>query len=184
MTDMRAWQGGLFGLAIAGAVALACTTDYQKGVDDPLYGGPNALANQKAPGSTGDTLPAADGSAPASGPACGTPVADAGACTVSFKTQIFPTLTATCLGAGCHSNTPPLIAADAPTTYDTFVKFKISDGEAIYVNPCTVDDTKSKIVCNLQGKTGCGTKMPLSKTYADTDIANITTWLKCGAPNN
>src|SRR5687768_4914673 len=42
--------------AFVAAVTVACTTDYQKGLDDPNFGGPNALAGQKQPGATTEVL--------------------------------------------------------------------------------------------------------------------------------
>lgn len=182
MSNMRAWLGAFGGVAFTGAIVLACTTDYQKGVDDPNYGGPNALSNTKAPPAFGSTA-TGDSDAGSSGLKCGTAVTPDPACTVSFKDKILPTLTATCVGSSCHTTTDPIITADAKTTYDNFVKFATSVNK-FYINPCSKDDTQSIFACNLEGATGCGVKMPLSGTYDAAKIADIRTWLKCGSPNN
>ncbi len=183
MTIMRAWVGALVGVGIAWGIALACTTDYQKGVDDPLYGAPNALAGQSQPGSTSENTVKEAGAAGAL--KCGAQV-DGGPCAVSFKTDILGTFKTACAGTSCHSGNPPpnkpMINPDDPTaTWQSFVDYP--NIAKAYINPCSTDDTQSAIACNLQGTAGCGAKMPLGTTYPG-DIAKITAWQKCGAPNN
>lgn len=181
---------------LAGSVVLlACTTDYQKNLDDPLFGNPNALANETQPGPS-----TATGSSNSSTvtPACvtggGKLVADAGACAVSFKTDVLGEFkAANCQTEGsCHGGaTPPnqpRIAPDDPTaTYNAFVQFKLSTGK-LYVNPCSTDDTQSTIASNVEATAAAadrGTLMPQGQSGLPADqVTKIRTWLKCGAPNN
>src|SRR5262245_518754 len=70
------------------AAAVACTTDYQKGLEDPKFGLPNALAGQKQPGPSSETD---DRPGTATLPECvkaGGAIIDAGACTVTFKADV------------------------------------------------------------------------------------------------
>src|SRR6184192_999077 len=50
---LRVWFVLLASLGLVGALSIfGCTTDYQKNLDDPSFGAPNALAGQKQPGSS------------------------------------------------------------------------------------------------------------------------------------
>lgn len=190
------------GLASLAAIATACTTDYQKGLDDPAFGAPNALAGQKQPGPSSDYTGGAtprDGGGSSSGggaqPACvqagGTLIADAGACPVSFKADLLGAFGASApacaSNARCHGgqnpvNQPRIDLGDAAATYKEFAAFKLSTGVP-YINPCSTDDTKSGIACNLAA-TACGAHMPSGGQIAADVVARFTTWLKCGSPNN
>ncbi len=187
----------LLALAACGAalaVASACTTDYQKGLDDPNYGTPNALAGQKQPGPTSETLSDAGGggTGATAQPACvqaGGALVDGGACAVSFKTILAAFKAANCQTAGsCHGgatppNQPRINPDDAPGMWAEFTTFKLSNGK-LYVNPCSTDPTQSTIGCNVNAAASCGAVMPPGAGLAANVVTDIDTWLKCGAPNN
>ena len=110
-------------------LVLACTTDYQKGLEDPNFGAPNALAGFRQPGPTSST-PDTPGAAGASIPECvkaGGALVDAGTCNVSFKTDVLGAfLNAACnQTSGCHGGASPaslprIDPADAPGMYTEF----------------------------------------------------------------
>ncbi len=186
----------LGGAALVGSVA-ACITDYQKGLDDPLYGPPNALEGKKVPGGTIDFVSGEGGVAVAGGTptkiVCvangGAPV-DAGACAVSFKTDVLAILgTNNCAASSdCHGGAAPkykprIEPSDGPLTWAEFAAFQV--GATPYINPCSTDKAQSSLLCNMQATGTCGTKMPyLSGQVSDADLAKIETWLACGSPNN
>lgn len=181
--------------------AVACTTDYQKGLDDPSYGAPNALAGQKQPASSTDLAAVGEGGAGTAGGggsstivcvATGGTLVDGGPCAVKFSTDVLPILgNATCTQTSCHGGatppTPPRIEpSDAPGMWAEFAGFKMNTGGLPYINPCSTDKTKSGIACNLYATGACGVKMPLGGTpqVAQADIDKIEAWLACGSPNN
>lgn len=198
---------GSFGLSCVAAastvvaVLSACTTDYQKGLDDVNYGPPNALAGTKTPGGSDEFVTGGDGgvvtgsSSGGTQPLCqkngGTPLGDAGTCAVSFKTDILGILgNAGCAqSSDCHGGTNPkyqprIEPSDGPGTWAVLAGFQLSDGKP-YINPCSTDKTKAGMGCNLASTGVCGTKMPLGGTpVAAGDLAKIETWLGCGSPNN
>lgn len=172
----------------------ACVTDYQKGLDDPNYGGPNALAGKEPPG---PTLATSESDAASGSPLCvragGQLVADAGACDVSFSKDVlgaFSRATPTCTQPVCHGgptplNQPRVDTADGPGTWARFTQFQLDD--KFYVNPCATDPTASGMLCNLLSADdpgACGVHMPQSGQLAADDLAIVEKWLKCGAPNN
>ncbi len=177
------------------AAAGACTTDYQQGKSDPLYGDYNALAGQAPPSPTIDL---ADGGGSSSGgtggkPKCGTPV-DGGTCAVSFANDILKGLVdvGKCTDAGCHVGAVPVAQpridpADAPGMWQEFQAFTISTGKPL-INPCSTDDKQSALACNLYaaGSPGaCGVHMPSGSAQLPPDlVTKVETWLKCGSPNN
>jgi hypothetical protein len=191
------------GLAATLAAAAACTTDYQKGLDDPNYGTPNALAGQKQPGTSTDLQqgnPGGEGGTSGSSSGGGTAacvkaggqlLGDAGACTVSFKTDVLGALGGaqpTCSSTTCHGgvsppNPPRIDPGDPAGMYTEFVGFKLSNG-APYINPCSTDPTKAGMECNLATANPCGSHMPQGGQLAADAITKIDTWLKCGSPNN
>lgn len=178
----------------------ACTTDYQKGLDDPLYGPPNALAGTQTPGGTNEfvTGGGADGGTPGAssgGPSIlcvknGGAVVDGGTCAVSFKNDILAIFgTNNCAAStDCHGGATPkykprIEPSDGPGTWATFAAFQV--GATPYINPCSTDKAQSAIACNVAATGTCGTKMPYgSGQVAPADIAKIETWLACGSPNN
>lgn len=170
----------------------ACTTDYQKGLEDPNFGGPNALAGQKQPGPTSEVV--SDGGTSSGGgaaPECvkaGGALVDGGACAVSFKTILAAFKTANCQTAGCHGGaTPqnlPRIDPDDPNgMWAEFASFKLSNGK-VYINPCSTDPAQSTIGCNVNLAASCGSVMPPGVGLPANVVTDIETWLKCGAPNN
>jgi hypothetical protein len=182
--------------SFAAILTFACMTDYQRGVDDPNFGGPNALAGQKQPGASSEVLPTGEGGSGANAPVCvtngGTLIADAGSCTVTFSKDVLPALTGgTCASPVCHGGdsppNPPRIDPKATTAemYATFAAFKMSAGNVPYINPCDKDKTKSGIACNLYAVGTCGVKMPQGGPQMDQAVIDkIDAWLQCGSPNN
>lgn len=189
----RAWAFAWSVVAVGAVVA--CTTDYQQGLDDPNYGGPNALSNQTPPGSTSDQPSGTSSGGGGSDPACvtkskGTVVAQTTPCAVSFTTDIMAIFKAkTCTSAaGCHGtgNPPPLINDDVGATYQALTNFTPSTGK-IYVNPCSIDPTMSAIASNLNLAAAAGdrgTVMPPGAGLAAGDLDKVTKWVACGAPKN
>lgn len=182
-----------FAVVTTSLVFVACTTDYQMGLEDPKFGAPNALAGQKQPGPSSAT--GTDDGKPGGGssPECvkaGGALVDGGPCTVSFKTDILGAFkAANCQTAGsCHGgatppNQPRINPDDAPTTWNDFAAFKLSNGTA-YINPCSTDPTKSTIACNVNKTAPCGSVMPPGLGLSADVVTKIETWLKCGSPNN
>jgi hypothetical protein len=179
----------------AASVGAACTTDYQKGLDDPRFGLPNALAGQKQPGPSSAATDPTSGSGSSSVECVkkGGALVDAGACTTSFKTDILGAFaTAKCDQSTCHGGTSPpseprIDPKDGPGTWAVFAAFKMSTGK-LYINPCSTVATDSALSANVNGAaTGAdrGTLMPLGTTGLGTDVvAKIDAWLKCGSPDN
>ncbi len=176
------------------ALVAACTTDYQLGKGDPAYGGPNALAGQRPPGVTSEVASeAGTDPAAASKPACvaaGGALVDAGACTVSFSKDILSAFgVANCGTTNCHGGTTPrnepsIEPSDPVTTWTKLQAFTISTGLP-YINPCSTDDKKAAMGCNMIADPGaCGVHMPSGAQLPAAAIEKINTWLKCGSPNN
>ncbi len=189
----------LVACSFTAAVVLACTTDYQRGVDDPNFGAPNALAGQKQPGTSSAATPDTPGSTPGAGggaqPACvksnGTLI-DGGACAVSFAKDVLPALGAgNCQIVGCHGGatpqSPPRVdPADGPAMWTEFAAFTLTNGKP-YINPCSTDPAASAIAQNVDGtapKGSGGVIMPLGTQGLPAAVAKITEWQKCGSPNN
>jgi hypothetical protein len=182
----------------------ACTTDYQKGLDDPNYGAPNALAGQTQPGSSTDQISGAGNAAGGEGGASAGPggdfacvkaggqlLADAGPCTVSFATDVlgaFGKSSPACSLPSCHGgatppNQPRIDPGDPSAMYTVFAAFKLSNGKP-YISPCSTDPAESTISCNLAATGGCGSHMPQGGQLDPTDLQKIDDWVKCGSPNN
>jgi hypothetical protein len=184
--------------AIGGAVAVltACITDYQKGLDDPNYGDPNALAGQRQPGPSSESVGGGEGGASSGGVsnvvcvANGETLIDGGACDVSFLTDVLGAFgRSNCTsGSGCHQGANPaglprIETSDGPGTWAEFAAFKLSDGKP-YINPCSTDKTAAGMACNLAAENGCGVHMPIGGQLPPEDIAIVERWLECGSPNN
>jgi hypothetical protein len=199
MTPFRSsCRVGLAGLAVAATIAVvACKTDYQQGLEDPRYGGPNALAGQKQPGPSvgGDNAGGPGGSSPVLCIKQGNQPADGGTCTVSLKNDILPAFKAagcnqqgSCHGGVTPPNEPKIDPDDSASTWADWAAFPLSNGK-FYIDPCSTDPTKSGLAANVNAAasaTDRGTLMPLgSTTGLSTDvIAKLETWLKCASPNN
>ncbi len=193
----------LGGLALASGVALAvaCTTDYQLGANDPKYGEPNALENQRPPRPFSEEAGGGTSGAPSSSSggttlACvkgGGKVVDGGTCAVSFKNDILKIMgtaaapSQACNVLDCHGgktpNAQPSIEPGTPDdTYNGFQAF--TAGGKPYINPCETDPAKSGILCNVQAA-ACGSHMPKGGgQLSAADLKKIEDWAKCGAPNN
>ena len=191
---------GFFAVSLAGGSA--CTTEYQRGVEDQNFGAPNALAGQTAPGKTSENQQAADGG----GGGGGQPVCVAAGknlaykagdpCTVSMKNDIIPVLFKVCSSPSCHGGTsPPSKPRIDPNAvnemWDLWQKHTVKPNPTAapkpYIDPCSKNPDDSTIACNVNADPAkkCGTLMPTGATGLPTaDIAKIEDWLKCGAPNN
>jgi hypothetical protein len=193
---MRAHLTAVVAAASVGLLLVAaCTTDYQKGLEDPNFGAPNALAGQKQPGPSSDTTAGENGTS--SGGAGGAPecvkaggtLVDGGACAVSFKTILAAFKAASCQTTGsCHGgptppNQPRIDPDDPAGMWAEFSGFKLSNGK-LYINPCSTDPTQSTIGCNVNATAPCGAVMPPGVGLPANVVADIDTWLKCGSPNN
>lgn len=175
------------GLAL---LAIACTTDYQLGKDDPLFGDPNALANQRPPGASNDTSTKGGTGV---GPACvraGGMLAPMTMCNVSLKDGVLSEFgKAGCASTACHGGTTPLYEpriepGDGPAMWEEWQKFTLSNGKP-YTNPCSTQVGDSTIACNVNGTAPCGSLMPKGMTGLPPNIVQLVeTWVKCGAPNN
>jgi len=182
---------------LVGAVAvaaLACTTDYQQGLEDPNYGGPSALQGAKPPGPTLEATSDKSG-ANANQPLCvkqgGAVLATLPACAVTFKTDVMGALAAGgCAATVCHggtapTNQPKIDPADIAGSYASMAAFPPRSGKP-YINPCSVDATLSVMEDNLDVNapaTDRGTVMPPGVGLAAA-IPKVAEWLKCGSPNN
>ena len=184
-----------FMLGMSGLGLYACTTDYQKGLEDPAYGAPNALAGQAPPTPFDPKAVSDEGGATQTGkPTCGDPVDGGSPCAVTFTeilTEFGASGTLACAATSCHGGATPVaepkIALEDPAgTYIAFEKFQISEGGKRFVNPCSLDPNESAILCNIKkGGGGCGTLMPLGGGQAEQPLlTKIETWIKCGSPNN
>lgn len=170
-------------------------TDYQKGLDDPRYGNPNALDKQTQPGPTSEALSDRDdpGGGDDDAPLCvkngGTLLEGDGSCEVSFAQDVLPAFG----GAGCHQaachggatpfNLPRIDPGDPGAMWKEFGSFTLSSGKP-YINPCSTDPGDSSIACNVNPTGTCGTLMPQAVGLPDDVVAMIETWVTCGAPNN
>lgn len=191
--------------AFCAALVVGCTTDYQRGVDDPNFGPAGALEGVSPPPRTSDQGAggspggngggtSVDGGAPIpeDQPVCvtrGGTVLDNGPCAVSFAKDVLDAFgQANCGDNACHGglrpvNPPRIDPGDPAAMYVVFTTYKMQNS-APYVNPCSTDVTASGMYCNLDPAQPCGTRMPQGGTFADPLLAKIETWVKCGAPNN
>lgn len=183
---------GLIGSAAASAIA--CTTDYQQGLEDPNYGGPSALQGSKPPGPTLEVT-ADQNSGTANQPLCvklgGAILATLPTCAVTFKGDVMTALSAGgCQGTTCHGgvaplNPPRIDPADIPGTYAAMAAFPPRSGKP-YINPCSIDVAAAVIDDNLDTNAPAadrGTVMPPGAGLAAA-IPKVQEWLKCGSPNN
>lgn len=193
MIGISVFRSILLTACASALAASACTTDYQLGLEDPKYGAPNSLADQKQPGPSSE-VGSSGSSGAATTPECvksgGQLIGDGGTCTVSFKTDILPAFkAASCQTAGsCHGGTTPpnqprIDPDDADGMWNGFAAFKLSNGK-VYINPCSTDPTASTIACNVNKTAPCGSVMPPGAGLGADVVTKIETWLKCGSPNN
>jgi hypothetical protein len=178
-----------FTVAAGALVAIACTTDYQLGKDDPAFGDPNALAGQRPPGASSENG-SSGGSVGAACVKAGGKLVEAGTCNVSLKDGVLNEFgKAGCASTACHGGTTPLYEpriepGDGPAMWEEWQKFTLSNGKP-YINPCSTTPADSTIACNVNGGTPCGSLMPKGTTGLTPNIVQlIETWVACGAPNN
>lgn len=172
------------------AASAACTAE----VSDPRYGPPGGLRNSQLPAPGSTTTGTGTGTAPPAGSGDGGTTTPA-TCTVSFKTDIYPMMTDQgpwkCSNSACHgtqAGTPPFIDPASATNAYTNLAKDTSAGGKPFINANSTDPTASGFLCCLAGT--CGAAMPVpgggggatAATQAQTD--KVSTWLKCGAPNN
>jgi hypothetical protein len=186
-------RAALAALALSLAWFVACTTDYQQGKEDPDFGDPNALANQKQPGPTSESAPT--GAATAGTPECvraGAALIEAGACTTSFKGGVLTAFQAAgCAAVGCHGGTTPasqprIDPNDGPGTWAEFAAFKMSNGKLL-VNPCSTDPAASALGANINPNAPAadrGVLMPPGVAGLPSALPTIEAWQRCGSPNN
>jgi len=193
--------GALIAFFGAGALMQACGGD----VDAAHYGPPNGL-NGKAPSVVGDTgapAPTGTGTGPGGSSLCGGkgPI-DAGACAVSWKTDIYPQMqptghwkcsdTAACHGSKASGVTPLIDPTNASTAYDQLSAYSVTgNGSKPYISPCSTDPTASSIVCNTKTANACGAlPMPVTSNppggaaLTADEAQKLATWVGCGSPNN
>jgi hypothetical protein len=167
------------------------------GETDTIYGPPGGLRNAVLPSPTGTTT--GTGTTPT--PDSGTPMTDGStggdvgtmACTVSFKTQIYPKMQDAgpwkCSDAQCHGGAqPPAISAtDATAAYNSLVAYVTNGKPYIKTGSTVVAD--SNFDCNIRGTCLAGA-MPvpggavgaIAATTAEYTL--VETWIACGSPNN
>ncbi|MBX3225715.1 MAG: hypothetical protein KIT84_30940 [Labilithrix sp.] len=192
---MRARWARLVVVGSAGVAALACTTDYQQGLEDPNYGGPSALKGQKPPGPTVEATDEGSSGGGANQPLCvklgGALLATPPACNVKFSTDVMQALAAgSCSTAACHggaepANQPKIDPADLPGSYASMAAFPPRSGKP-YINPCSIDPALSVIDDNLDPAAPAadrGTVMPPGSGLVAA-IPKVREWLQCGSPNN
>jgi hypothetical protein len=172
-----------------------------KSPDPPVTGGSGSGSGG---GTTEDAGTAATGDGGSVGTptttfACqtgGTPLVDGGPCTVSWSQTIYPAMQATgawgCAATGaCHGTgnvAPNLSGTTSSSFYTVLANYTLVPGNANpFFNPCSTDPTKSTFVCNTSPTGTCGNLMPLAGgvgTMTDAGLAEIATWVACGAPQN
>jgi hypothetical protein len=187
MTDRIGTLALAAALVGAGVAVAACTAG-----DDflPAYGVANGLAGKSpalATTATGD-----DGG----GTTGGSCTIDAGTCAVSFSKDIEPMFSTQsvwgCTNMNCHGGTlqTPQITGTPALDYPTLTAYSTNFTRP-YINSCSTDPAQSSISCNITttGDSCDGmSAMPVlqygNSAPTTTQLAMITTWLQCGAPNN
>jgi hypothetical protein len=120
-----------------------------------------------------------------------------GECPVSWSKDIFPKMGAAgpwqCAANACHGggeSTGPDFSGDVTSTYQRLRDYKdpyTTPPGLPYILPCSTDEAKSAIVCNLSGMS-CGGQMPLTtmgaKHLTEAQVKMIRTWVGCGAIDN
>jgi hypothetical protein len=170
--------GAALGLAccMAIVVLVSCVPD----VGVTQYGDPNAL-RRDFPGEAGTEAVTCDGGTLAMGDPC----------PVSFKTDIYPKMTANGIwkcasGNTCHGaqQAPKIDASTPQAVVDSLKTYQISGNPHPYINVGSNDPTQSTFECNVTG--GCGAGMPQNPGAPLTpdEVCKIDMWLRCGAPTN
>lgn len=172
----------------------ACVVACLSAPPEPEYGAPGAIDNRNPDDRTGGGAGGTAGTATACATAADFAKDDDANCAVKFSTDIWPKLKNDgawrCSTTGCHvSAIPPNVVVpmdSAGGTFEVLRAMKTKGTQNPYVNPCSKDPAASAFLANLKGE--LGTKMPVATTGvtppAAADLAQVETWLKCGAPNN
>ncbi|MGH7284988.1 MAG: c-type cytochrome, partial [Polyangiaceae bacterium] len=88
--------------------------------------------------------------------------------------------------AGIPTNQPAIDGTNAQAAYNSLTQYLVDDKP--YINACTTDPSGSAMDCNLKG--ACEAQMPTSgagvasAAATPTEIGDVETWLRCGAPFN
>jgi hypothetical protein len=191
---VRAALFALVPLACSGALASACGA-----TEEVKFGGPNALSKDKAPPTPGDQGGAGGNGTGGSDAGSGglNCAADGAACTVKWKTEIYPMIKSggawACSGGNtCHNGvaSPAISDTDPDQAYAQLRAFTGIRAKP-YIN-CGGNPADSPILCNLTqqgaGDT-CGSVMPKwpdggRGAFGTPEYQKLDTWIKCGAPNN
>jgi hypothetical protein len=162
-------------------IIVACGSE-----DDTRYGGPAGLAGKRVAPITTATSAVAQGSSTS---------CDAGACAVSFTQTIYGKYmvasgTWKCADSSCHgagsTQEPSIDGTSAQNAYNSLTTYTDLQGEP-YIAACATNPSDSAMDCNLKGScsqmpqegAGVGAAAPTAAELADLD-----TWLACGAPFN
>jgi hypothetical protein len=198
-------------MAALGAAA-ACSNYVPPDVAN--YGPPNGLTGKTpaAPsgggssggGGSGSSGSSSGGSSDDAGPGSqgaycvttlGQTLVTATTCSVSWSNDLYPKMQSggawNCASSACHGTSQaPVLTGTADSFYTTLESYTgtVSSGAGAgqpYINPCSTDPTKSEFVCNTQTMGFCGLAgMPLGLTITPAGLADIATWVGCGAPQN
>jgi hypothetical protein len=168
-------------IALAALVSIAVLISCVPDVGVTQYGDPNALRRDNLPGEGGAEAVTCDGGTVAAGDPC----------PVSFKTDIYPKMTANgpwkcASGSTCHGaqQVPKMDASTPQAIIDSLKAYQIAGNPHPYINVGSNDPTQSTIECNLTGQ--CGNPMPISPGTLLTpdEVCKVDVWLRCGAPTN
>jgi hypothetical protein len=157
-------------------------------VPQPAYGDPSGLHSTNLPGEAGAGALVCDGG----GPGDGGPINNDAGCP-SWSKDIYPSMQANgpwqCTSSSCHGgpDTPPMSGTDPTATYNTLKGYKNTVGNPnglTYIDPAQQDPTKSTIVCNLARSCGQAMPNPPGVPLTCAQLTTVTTWVRCGSPNN
>jgi hypothetical protein len=188
--------GCLLLITVAVGAAIGCSNYVPPDVAN--YGPPNGLGGKTVPVPADDDAGSGSGTTPPAGGAyacvtAGGSLVDAG-CSVSWSNDIYPKMESggawDCGSSACHGVTPPVLATSSHDYYVALANYTaaVASGTGAgepYINPCSTDPTKSDFVCNTKTTGYCGTQpMPLGLPIASAGLAELATWVACGAPEN
>jgi hypothetical protein len=167
---------------VGGAVLVACDLEV-----DTHYGPHSGLSKGNLP-----NPPVAEAGGGDGGATCGM-VVDAGACSVSYATQIWPKMSGTwhCSDANCHGAmvNEPYNLDNATDAYNNLMAF-MQINNVPYINPCSTSPDASAFLCNVQSPACGSAQMPFpdstlgSGPMSTSDVQLVQTWVECGAPMN
>jgi hypothetical protein len=204
------WRALLLSSACGVGAMSACLTYVPP--DEPNYGPPSGLQGRQSElpsasssGASGSSSGAATGSSSGTGAGSssgtgtssgtqylceqqGGELVDAGTCSVSFTTDLYPKMEAsgawTCASASCHATVAPVLSGSAQDYYTTLANYEATTSAPPYVNPCSTNPADSQFACNVATTGTCGSQMPLGAPLATAGQQSVATWVACGAPFN